>query len=187
MLLESCSSARVEEGFHTIRPPVPGARRIRARLRASSQTSERVPRARADGPTADHDPPPPPSSHLHIFSSSHLPPRLSPRPAFAAQSFSSVVGPNGSGKSNVIDAMLFVFGKRAKQLRLNKVSELIHNSTDFRNLQYMVVRKPHCQQVAAALQEQAQQSRTPRVRTRRVASSHNRSKNCSIISLPPFS
>jgi len=46
-----------------------------------------------------------------------------------------VVGPNGSGKSNVIDAMLFVFGKRAKQLRLNKVSELIHNSTDFRDLQ----------------------------------------------------
>ena len=40
--------------------------------------------------------------------------------------FSAVVGPNGSGKSNVIDAMLFVFGKRAKQLRLNKVSELIH-------------------------------------------------------------
>jgi len=32
-----------------------------------------------------------------------------------------VVGPNGSGKSNVIDAMLFVFGKRAKQLRLSKV------------------------------------------------------------------
>ena len=50
--------------------------------------------------------------------------------------FSSVVGPNGSGKSNVIDAMMFVFGKRAKQLRLNKVSELIHNSTDFRNLEY---------------------------------------------------
>ena len=84
-----------------------------------------------------------------------------------------MVGPNGSGKSNVIDAMLFVFGKRAKQvccflykrpyapaggvqrhgttalcgctcfsirhvgrvqLRLNKVSELIHKSTNFRNL-----------------------------------------------------
>ena len=30
--------------------------------------------------------------------------------------FSSVVGPNGSGKSNVIDAMLFVFGKRANQV-----------------------------------------------------------------------
>ena len=36
--------------------------------------------------------------------------------------FSSIVGPNGSGKSNVIDAMLFVFGKRAKKLRLNKAS-----------------------------------------------------------------
>ncbi|GBG74228.1 hypothetical protein CBR_g17940 [Chara braunii] len=51
------------------------------------------------------------------------------------QSFSSVVGPNGSGKSNVIDAMLFVFGKRAKQLRLNKVSELIHNSSNHRDLE----------------------------------------------------
>ena len=35
--------------------------------------------------------------------------------------FSSVVGPNGSGKSNVIDAMLFVFGKKASKLRLNNV------------------------------------------------------------------
>jgi recombinational DNA repair ATPase RecF len=35
---------------------------------------------------------------------------------FAMQCFSSVVGPNGSGKSNVIDAMLFVFGRRAKQV-----------------------------------------------------------------------
>ena len=55
--------------------------------------------------------------------------------ARAWQSFTSVVGPNGSGKSNVIDAMLFVFGKRAKQLRLSKVSELIHNSTDHRDLE----------------------------------------------------
>lgn len=31
--------------------------------------------------------------------------------------------------------MLFVFGKRAKQLRLSKVSELIHNSTHHRNLE----------------------------------------------------
>lgn len=89
---------------------------------------------------------------------------------FGRQSFSAVVGPNGSGKSNVIDAMLFVFGKRAKQvsilkfilkififissstiisaitpdifvlglfttqMRLNKVSELIHNSTNHQNL-----------------------------------------------------
>nr|XP_011465606.1 PREDICTED: structural maintenance of chromosomes protein 4-like isoform X1 [Fragaria vesca subsp. vesca] len=50
------------------------------------------------------------------------------------KSFSAVVGPNGSGKSNVIDAMLFVFGKRAKQMRLNRVSELIHNSTDCQNM-----------------------------------------------------
>ncbi|CAM9703744.1 unnamed protein product [Chrysoparadoxa australica] len=50
--------------------------------------------------------------------------------------FSSIVGPNGSGKSNVIDAMLFVFGKRAKKLRLNKVSELIHRSDTFPNLEY---------------------------------------------------
>lgn len=39
-----------------------------------------------------------------------------------------MVGPNGSGKSNVIDAMLFVFGRRAQQIRLKKVTELIHNS-----------------------------------------------------------
>ena len=37
-------------------------------------------------------------------------------PPLHLQSFSSVVGPNGSGKSNVIDALLFVFGKRAKQV-----------------------------------------------------------------------
>ena len=43
--------------------------------------------------------------------------------------FSSVVGPNGSGKSNVIDAMLFVFGRRAKDLRQKNVSELIHRSS----------------------------------------------------------
>ena len=50
--------------------------------------------------------------------------------------FSSIVGPNGSGKSNVIDALLFVFGKRATQLRLKKVSELIHKSAGFPNLEY---------------------------------------------------
>ena len=49
--------------------------------------------------------------------------------------FSSIVGPNGSGKSNVIDALLFVFGKRAKQLRLNKVSELVHVSSEHPNVE----------------------------------------------------
>eukprot|EP00871_Galdieria_phlegrea_P003471 jgi/Galph1/4124/GphlegSOOS_G2767.1 len=45
--------------------------------------------------------------------------------------FTAVVGPNGSGKSNVIDAMLFVFGKRAKQMRLNRVSDLIYSAGEF--------------------------------------------------------
>ena len=35
--------------------------------------------------------------------------------------FIGVIGPNGSGKSNVIDALLFVFGKRASKLRLKRV------------------------------------------------------------------
>lgn len=42
--------------------------------------------------------------------------------------FNAVVGPNGSGKSNLMESLLFVFGKRAKKMRLNKLSELIHNS-----------------------------------------------------------
>lgn len=48
-------------------------------------------------------------------------------------SMSAVVGPNGSGKSNVIDAFLFVLGKRATKLRLKKLSELIHKSRYDRN------------------------------------------------------
>ena len=53
--------------------------------------------------------------------------------------FSSIVGPNGSGKSNVIDALLFVFGARAKKLRLDKVSGLIHKSSGFPDLEYAKV------------------------------------------------
>ncbi|KAG7384270.1 Structural maintenance of chromosomes protein 4 [Phytophthora pseudosyringae] len=53
--------------------------------------------------------------------------------------FSAVVGPNGSGKSNVIDALLFVFGKRASKLRLKKVSELVHRSAGFPNLDMATV------------------------------------------------
>ncbi|EGD82304.1 Smc4l1 protein [Salpingoeca rosetta] len=48
--------------------------------------------------------------------------------------FSAVVGPNGSGKSNVIDAMLFVFGFRAKKIRQAKLKDLIHNSEHHQNL-----------------------------------------------------
>ena len=54
------------------------------------------------------------------------------------QNMTSVVGPNGSGKSNVIDAMLFVFGWRAKQMRQSKLAELIHSSDQHPDLQ-------HCQ------------------------------------------
>lgn len=55
------------------------------------------------------------------------------------QCFTAVVGPNGSGKSNVIDAILFVFGHQAKKLRHARVSELIHKSEGFPNLQYAKV------------------------------------------------
>eukprot|EP01094_Clydonella_sp_ATCC50884_P020685 TRINITY_DN4347_c0_g2_i1.p1 TRINITY_DN4347_c0_g2~~TRINITY_DN4347_c0_g2_i1.p1 ORF type:complete len:1334 (+),score=421.86 TRINITY_DN4347_c0_g2_i1:39-4004(+) len=48
--------------------------------------------------------------------------------------FSAVVGPNGSGKSNVVDSLLFVFGFRSSKLRLNRLSELIHNSEQYPNL-----------------------------------------------------
>lgn len=43
-------------------------------------------------------------------------------------SFTAIVGPNGSGKSNVIDALMFVLGYRARRMRQGKLSELIHHS-----------------------------------------------------------
>lgn len=51
------------------------------------------------------------------------------QPSFL-QCFSSVVGPNGSGKSNVIDAMLFVFGKKAKQVMPWRGQPLSDNALD---------------------------------------------------------
>ncbi|THV05398.1 RecF/RecN/SMC protein [Dendrothele bispora CBS 962.96] len=50
------------------------------------------------------------------------------------RSFSSIVGANGSGKSNTIDALLFVFGYRATKMRQGKLSELIHNSARYPDL-----------------------------------------------------
>ncbi|KEP53194.1 structural maintenance of chromosomes protein [Rhizoctonia solani 123E] len=50
------------------------------------------------------------------------------------KSFSAIVGPNGSGKSNTIDALLFVFGYRASKMRQGKLSELIHNSAEYPDL-----------------------------------------------------
>lgn len=55
------------------------------------------------------------------------------------KNFSAIVGPNGSGKSNVIDAMLFIFGRPAKQLRHSKLSELLHNSATFPDIQSATV------------------------------------------------
>lgn len=55
------------------------------------------------------------------------------------KTFTAVIGPNGSGKSNVIDSMLFVFGKNAKKIRLEKLSELIHSSAAYPNLTYASV------------------------------------------------
>ena len=51
----------------------------------------------------------------------------------------SVVGPNGSGKSNVIDAMLFVFGFRAKKMRQAQLADLIHSSANHPNLDHVRV------------------------------------------------
>ncbi|RNF08495.1 putative structural maintenance of chromosome protein 4 [Trypanosoma rangeli] len=55
------------------------------------------------------------------------------------KTFTAVIGPNGSGKSNVIDAMLFVFGKNAKKIRLERLSELIHSSAAHPSLTYASV------------------------------------------------
>ena len=45
------------------------------------------------------------------------------------ENFTSVVGPNGSGKSNLIESMLFIFGYKANWMRLNRLNQLIHNSS----------------------------------------------------------
>ena len=45
--------------------------------------------------------------------------------------FSSIMGPNGSGKSNLIDSLVFLFGKKASSIRLKNLKELIHNSKKY--------------------------------------------------------
>ena len=50
--------------------------------------------------------------------------------------FNAIVGPNGSGKSNLMESLLFVFGKRAKSMRLKKLTDLIHKSTNFPDIKY---------------------------------------------------
>ena len=48
--------------------------------------------------------------------------------------FTSVIGPNGSGKSNLIESLLFVFGKKASWMRLKHLNQLIHNSSGYQDL-----------------------------------------------------
>ncbi|XP_015793596.1 LOW QUALITY PROTEIN: structural maintenance of chromosomes protein 1A-like [Tetranychus urticae] len=43
--------------------------------------------------------------------------------------FTAVIGPNGSGKSNFMDAISFVLGEKASNLRVKKLSELIHGAS----------------------------------------------------------
>lgn len=45
--------------------------------------------------------------------------------------FNVIAGPNGSGKSNIIDAIIFVIGKKsAKSLRADRLHELIFHNND---------------------------------------------------------
>jgi hypothetical protein len=70
--------------------------------------------------------------HAQLHQKQHTPHLTPCRPfLLQMQCFSAVVGPNGSGKSNVIDAMLFVFGRRAKQVRLGcSPQATLHMSSD---------------------------------------------------------
>uniref|UniRef100_A0AC35TYU6 Structural maintenance of chromosomes protein n=1 Tax=Rhabditophanes sp. KR3021 TaxID=114890 RepID=A0AC35TYU6_9BILA len=43
--------------------------------------------------------------------------------------FTAIIGPNGSGKSNLMDAISFVLGEKTINLRVKKLSDLIHGMT----------------------------------------------------------
>ncbi|CAK9796361.1 Structural maintenance of chromosomes protein 1A [Anthophora quadrimaculata] len=45
------------------------------------------------------------------------------------KSFTAIIGANGSGKSNIMDAISFVMGEKAKKLRVNQLSELIYGAS----------------------------------------------------------
>ncbi|XP_063405474.1 structural maintenance of chromosomes protein 1A-like [Mytilus trossulus] len=42
--------------------------------------------------------------------------------------FTAVIGPNGSGKSNLMDAISFVLGEKTSNLRVKRLSDLIHGA-----------------------------------------------------------
>ena len=54
-------------------------------------------------------------------------------------SFTAVVCLNGSGKYNLLESLLFSFGKRAKRMRRSRLSELIHKFKAFPSLKYAKV------------------------------------------------
>eukprot|EP00057_Strongylocentrotus_purpuratus_P031908 XP_786064.2 PREDICTED: structural maintenance of chromosomes protein 1A isoform X1 [Strongylocentrotus purpuratus] len=42
--------------------------------------------------------------------------------------FAAIIGPNGAGKSNLMDAISFVLGEKTSNLRVKRLSELIHGA-----------------------------------------------------------
>lgn len=42
--------------------------------------------------------------------------------------FTAIIGPNGSGKSNLMDAISFVLGEKTSNLRVKRMSDLIHGA-----------------------------------------------------------
>uniref|UniRef100_A0A0N5AH08 Structural maintenance of chromosomes protein n=1 Tax=Syphacia muris TaxID=451379 RepID=A0A0N5AH08_9BILA len=42
--------------------------------------------------------------------------------------FTAIIGPNGSGKSNLMDAICFVLGEKANNLRVRRLTDLIHGA-----------------------------------------------------------
>ncbi|ELT90865.1 hypothetical protein CAPTEDRAFT_228943 [Capitella teleta] len=44
------------------------------------------------------------------------------------KNFSAIIGPNGSGKSNLMDAISFVLGEKTSNLRVKRLSDLIHGA-----------------------------------------------------------
>ena len=42
--------------------------------------------------------------------------------------FTAIIGPNGSGKSNLMDAISFVLGEKSSNMRVTRLSQLIHGA-----------------------------------------------------------
>ena len=77
------------------------------------------------------------------------------------QDFSVVLGPNGSGKSNIIDALSFVFGLNAQQMRTRNLKELIYHphssssSNKAQNCSVEIIFKRNLKNISQKLKTQA--------------------------------